>query len=111
MDDAKVYWEGIVILDLTRYWQGLACLADMGATVIKIENPKGGDDSRHMGPFINDNSVYYANFNRSKYGCTINFKAPEGKEMFKEMVNRPMWSLRTTGPAPWRETAWAMTMC
>ena len=41
-----------------------------------------------MGPFINDNSVYYANFNRSKYGCTINFKAPEGKEMFKEMVKQ-----------------------
>ena len=91
MDDAKGLLEGIVILDLTRVLAGPYCcalLADMGATVIKIENPKGGDDSRHMGPFINDNSVYYANFNRSKYGCTINFKAPEGKEMFKEMVKQ-----------------------
>ena len=91
MDDAKGLLEGIVILDLTRVLAGPYCcalLADMGATVIKIENPKGGDDSRKMGPFINDNSVYYANFNRSKYGCTINFKAPEGKEMFKEMVKQ-----------------------
>ncbi|WP_270421136.1 CoA transferase, partial [Acidaminococcus massiliensis] len=65
MDDAKGLLEGIVILDLTRVLAGPYCcalLADMGATVIKIENPKGGDDSRHMGPFINDNSVYYANF-------------------------------------------------
>lgn len=82
MDDAKGLLEGIVILDLTRVLAGPYCcalLADMGATVIKIENPKGGDDSRHMGPFINDNSVYYANFNRSKYGCTINFKPRKAK--------------------------------
>jgi formyl-CoA transferase len=53
-----------------------------------VENPKGGDDTRKMGPFINNNSVYYANFNRSKYGCTLNLKAPEGKEIFKKMVKK-----------------------
>lgn len=83
--------DGIVVLDLGRV---LACpyaatmLADMGATVIKIENPKGGDDTRKMGPFINDNSVYYANFNRGKVGVTLNLKEPEGKEIFKEMVKK-----------------------
>ena len=41
-----------------------------------------------MGPFINDNSVYYANFNRSKLGCTLNLKDPEGKEIFKELVKK-----------------------
>ena len=63
--------DGIVVLDLTRVLAGPYAgmiLADMGATVIKVENPKGGDDTRKMGPFINDNSVYYANFNRSKIG-------------------------------------------
>ena len=81
--------DGIVVLDLGRV---LACpyaatmMADMGATVIKIENPKGGDDTRKMGPFVNGNSVYYANFNRGKVGVTLNLKEPEGKEIFKEMV-------------------------
>ncbi len=83
--------DGVIVLDLGRV---LACpyagaiLGDMGATVIKIENPIGGDDTRKMGPFINENSVYYTNFNRSKYGCTINFKVPEGKELFKELVKK-----------------------
>jgi len=83
--------EGIVILDLSRVLAGPysgSIMADMGATVIKIENPKGGDDSRRSGPFINDNSVYYANFNRSKFGCTLNLKEPEAKNIFKEMVKQ-----------------------
>lgn len=83
--------EGVVVLDLTRVLAGPYCgmlMADMGATVIKVENPRGGDDSRSFGPFINDNSVYYANFNRSKYGCTLNLKEPEAKEIFKEMVKK-----------------------
>ena len=83
--------DGIVVLDLGRV---LACpyaatlLADLGATVIKVENPNGGDDTRKMGPFVNGNSVYYANFNRSKVGVTLNLKEPEGKEIFKEMVKK-----------------------
>lgn len=60
----------------------------MGATVIKVEQPGKGDDSRSMGPFINDQSVYFANFNRSKMGVTLNLKAPEAKEIFKEMVKK-----------------------
>ena len=83
--------DGVVVLDLGRV---LACpyaatmMADMGATVIKIENPKGGGDTRKMGPFVNGNSVYYANFNRGKVGVTLNLKEPEGKEIFKEMVKK-----------------------
>lgn len=91
MNENKGLLEGIVILDLTRVLAGPYCgtlIADMGATVIKVENPIGGDDSRSMGPFINGNSVYYANFNRSKLGCTLNLKTSEGKEIFKELVKK-----------------------
>ena len=88
MENGKGLLDGVVVLDLGRV---LACpyaavlMADLGATVIKIENPKGGDDTRKMGPFINGNSVYYTNFNRSKVGITLNLKEPEGKEIFKEL--------------------------
>ena len=91
MNENKGLLEGIVVLDLTRVLAGPYCgtlIADMGATVIKVENPTGGDDSRSMGPFINGNSVYYANFNRSKLGCTLNLKTFEGKEIFKELVKK-----------------------
>jgi formyl-CoA transferase len=83
--------EGVIVLDLGRV---LACpycgmlLADMGATVIKVENPKGGDDTRKMGPFINDNSVYFTNFNRSKLGVSLNLKDPKAKELFLDMVKK-----------------------
>lgn len=83
--------EGVVVLDLTRVLAGPFCgvlLADMGATVIKVENPAGGDDTRAYGPFINNNSVYFANFNRSKKGVTLNLKDPAAKEIFKEMIRR-----------------------
>lgn len=82
---------GCKVLDLTRVLAGPYCgmlLADMGATVYKIEMPASGDDSRAFGPFINGESVYYMNFNRSKQGCTLNLKDPEGKEIFKEMVRK-----------------------
>lgn len=83
--------EGMVVLDLSRVLAGPYCgmiLADMGATVIKIENPDGGDDSRRLGPFAGEGSYYYVNYNRSKLGCTLNLRDPEAKEMFKEMVKK-----------------------
>ncbi|MGB4438404.1 MAG: CaiB/BaiF CoA-transferase family protein [Sedimentibacter sp.] len=83
--------DGIVVHDLTRVLAGPYCgmlMADMGATVYKIEQPKKGDDSRAFGPFINGESAYYMNLNRSKIGVTLNLKAPEAKEVFKEMVKK-----------------------
>jgi len=82
---------GVKVLDLTRVLAGPYCgmlLADMGATVYKIEMPAKGDDSRAFGPFVKGESVYYMNFNRGKEGCTLNLKTPEGKEIFKEMVKK-----------------------
>ena len=82
---------GVIVIDLTRVLAGPYCsmlLADMGATVYKLEQPGVGDDSRTMGPFINNKSVYYANFNRDKIGCTLNLKSEEGKALFRKMVEK-----------------------
>ena len=87
MEHEKGLLEGIVILDLTRVLAGPYCgalLADMGATVIKVEQPGKGDDSRSMGPFINDQSVYFANFNRSKMGEPLP-SFPKGRKARKRL--------------------------
>jgi formyl-CoA transferase len=81
--------ENITVLDLTRVLAGPYCgaiLADFGAKVIKIEQPGAGDDSRHYGPHMNGESLYYGNLNRNKYGITLNLKSEEGKKILMDLV-------------------------
>lgn len=81
---------GIRVLDLTRVLAGPYCtmlLADMGAEVVKIEQPLLGDDSRRFGPFVNGESAYYMNLNRNKKGVTLNLKG-EGKALFLRLVEQ-----------------------
>lgn len=87
--------EGVKVLDLSRVLAGPYCgmfLADLGADVIKVENPAGGDDSRSMGPFVGEGeyqqSSYFINFNRSKRGITLNLKHPQAQEIFKDLVKQ-----------------------
>lgn len=83
--------EGLTVLDLTRVLAGPFCammLADMGANVIKIEEPSKGDDTRSMGPFKNGESAYYMNLNRNKKGVTLNLKSPKGKKIFLGLVEK-----------------------
>lgn len=61
--------EGIKIIDMTRVLAGPYCamvLQDLGAEVIKIENPKTGDDSRFFGPYKNGKSLYFTAINCGK---------------------------------------------
>ncbi len=79
----------ITVLDLTKVLAGPYCgsvLADFGANVIKIEPPARGDDGRLYGPYVNGESLYYANLNRNKRGITLNLKSDEGKEIFKKLA-------------------------
>lgn len=81
----------IRILDLTRVLSGpytAMMLADLGAEVIKLEQPKIGDDSRHFGPFSNEESAYFMSVNRNKKSITLNLKSPEGKELFKTLAGQ-----------------------
>ena len=83
--------DGLRVVDLTRVLAGpfaTMMLADMGADVIKVENPKGGDDSRAFAPFKNGISAYYMGLNRSKRSVTLNLKTERGKEMLKDMVRQ-----------------------
>ena len=83
--------EGVVVLDLTRILAGPYCsmlMADMGATIIKIEKPGVGDDSRAHYPNVKGESAYYMNLNRNKKGVTLNLKSEDGKRIFREMVKK-----------------------
>ena len=91
MDFPKGALDGIVILDLTRVLcgpYGTMWLGDMGADIIKIENPKGGDDTRAWGPLVKGESAYFANINRNKRSVTLNLKTEEGKELFLKLVDK-----------------------
>ena len=77
--------EGLKVLDLGRVIAApyaAAFLADMGADVLKIEQPGRGDDARAYLPL----NGYFAVFNRSKRGITLNMRTEEGKKIFKELV-------------------------
>ena len=88
---------GIKILDLTRVLAGplsAQMLADLGAEVIKIERPGGGDDARAFGPpylrdpegKANNNNSFYLCANRGKKSVTVNIAAPEGQEIIRELA-------------------------
>ncbi len=77
---------GFRVLDLSQALSGPTSsrmLADMGAEVIKVEQPGVGEVSRNMGiSFMNGESVYYMIFNRNKKGITLNLRTQEGKRIF-----------------------------
>ena len=82
---------GIRVLDLTRVLAGpyaTMVLGDLGAEVIKLEQPGTGDESRNFGPFKNGFSLYFMSVNRGKQSLTLDLKAPQGKEIFLELVKQ-----------------------
>jgi crotonobetainyl-CoA:carnitine CoA-transferase CaiB-like acyl-CoA transferase len=83
---------GLTILDLTRVLSGPYCtmlLADMGARVIKVEQPGRGDDTRAWGPpFAGSESAYFLSINRNKESVTVDFKQPEGRELLHRLLDR-----------------------
>ena len=81
---------GIHVLDLTRVLSGPYCtmlLADMGARVIKIEQPGKGDDTRAWGPpFLEGESAYFLSINRNKESVTLDFKHEEGRALLERLI-------------------------
>ena len=82
--------DGMKVLDCSQILAGPFCsmlLADMGADVVKIEKPSGGDDTRRFGPpFINSESAAFLAINRNKRSLVLDFKQENGVAIMKKMV-------------------------
>jgi CoA:oxalate CoA-transferase len=82
---------GLLVIDLTRVLAGPFCtmmLAELGARIIKVENPDGGDDSREFSPFYHDQSAYYQSLNRGKESIALDLKNDADRTVLREMVRR-----------------------
>ena len=84
--------DGITVLDFTRVLSGPYCtmmLADMGARVIKVEQPGKGDDTRAWGPpFQKGESAYFLSINRNKESITLNLKHPDCRRILDSLIER-----------------------
>src|SRR5262245_27894992 len=83
--------DGVRILDLTRVVAGpfaTAVLADLGADVIKVEQPKIGDDYRHGPSPKGETSLSFQNTNRGKRSITLDLHKPEGRALFLRLIER-----------------------
>lgn len=83
--------EGIRVLDLTMHLSGPYCcwlLGSLGAEVIKVERPDGGDPVRLVGPFAHGQSTYFGSVNRNKRGVVLDLKSAEGKAAFATLIKR-----------------------
>src|SRR5262245_53906293 len=83
---------GVRVLDASRVLAGPFCgqiLGDLGAEVLKLERPGGGDETRGWGPpFIDDLSAYYLSCNRRKRALTLDLGNPDGTRIFHRLIVR-----------------------
>jgi crotonobetainyl-CoA:carnitine CoA-transferase CaiB-like acyl-CoA transferase len=90
MADPKGPLDGVVVADFTRVLSGPYCtmlLADMGARVVKIEQPGKGDDTRAWGPpFIRNESAYFLSINRNKESITLDLKRPGVRDVLDRLL-------------------------
>ena len=82
---------GILVLDLSRILAGPYCtllMAEMGARVIKVEPPKGGDDARAYGPFVKGKSAYFSSINRGKESIALDLKNDDDRKIFEQLLEK-----------------------
>jgi CoA:oxalate CoA-transferase len=83
------FFTGLLVVDLTRVLAGPFCtmmLAELGARVIKVENPDGGDDSRRFEPFLHGKSAYFASLNRGKESIALDLKDEADRTVFLKLL-------------------------
>src|SRR5499427_7876155 len=93
---------GIRVIDMTHNQAGPACtqiLGFLGADVIKLEEPKGGDVARqNMRDKHNSDSLFFLVLNANKRSLTLNLKTEEGKELFRKVIARSDVLVENFGP-------------
>jgi crotonobetainyl-CoA:carnitine CoA-transferase CaiB-like acyl-CoA transferase len=80
---------GLTVIDFTRVLAGPLCtmlLADMGAEVIKIEDPRHGDDTREWAPFVDGWSTYFLGVNRNKKSVALDLKSADGIALLEDLI-------------------------
>src|SRR5438132_11390078 len=80
---------GIRVVEVGNFMAAPFCtmqLADLGADVVKVENPDGGDQVRTTAPFLDGESSSFIRLNRNKRSLALDLKAPAGKELFRKLV-------------------------
>ena len=90
MSQASLPLQGLRVLDFTRVLAGPLCtmlLGDMGAEVIKIEDPRGGDDTRAWAPFVDGWSTYFLSVNRNKKSVAIDLKSDDGQRLLEQLID------------------------
>ena len=90
MNDHSEFLDGVRVLDLTRLLPGpfaTMLFADMGADVIKVEDPTRGDYARYYPPMVGESSAFFRSLNRNKRAVTLDLKADEGTELFRQLVD------------------------
>src|SRR2546422_8281737 len=84
--------DDLLVIDLTRALAGPFCtlmLSDLGARVIKVETPDGGDDTRGWGPpFLGKESAYFLSVNRNKESLALNLKDARGVAILRRLLGR-----------------------
>lgn len=84
--------DGVLVIDLTTFMSGpfaTMILGDLGAEIIKIEQPREGDTSRHIPPYFHEGeSLYYISLNRNKKSVTLDMTTKKGKEIFHGLVKK-----------------------
>ncbi len=87
--DAAGPLAGLLVLDVSRTLAGPFCsmlLGDMGATIVKIEQPGEGDPARGWPPFADGHSTYFSSVNRNKRSVTLDIHRPEGQALIRRMA-------------------------
>ena len=101
---------GIRVLDMTHNQAGPACaqmMGFLGADVIKLEEPKGGDIARAQ----NNDELFFLQFNANKRSLTLNLKTDEAKAHFKKIIAQSDVLIENFGPGALDAWAWAGKSC
>lgn len=97
---------GVRVVDMTTSYAGPTAamyLADLGATVIKVERPGGGDDARAWGPpFVGSTSAWFASANRNKKSVVLNLGSEQGRAVLLKLIDGADVFLQNTNPSKLR---------